>query len=265
MHEVDLSIAAKEREIETVQKNHLIELRVYQQKVKHLEYEHGVGMSRVERKNTDLLRAELDRFSSTEKELLVAKDQAKYERAETETLNAETVLSIRLKNEKAINNLRAQFEDGVTELTARCDSRLHALERDLELKSRVDEHEVEERKNQHINELVRNHGRAYAQMKKYYNEITAGNLALIRQLQNQVELLKVESAENKSKITYYVAENQKLSEPLEKVRGEITSLQLQLKERAKDKMNLSNSKLRLVELEKDAVEVCAYMCNGYVW
>ena len=38
--ELELAIAAKDREMELLEDNHRVELRVYQQKVKHLEYEH---------------------------------------------------------------------------------------------------------------------------------------------------------------------------------------------------------------------------------
>lgn len=200
MQEVTLSIAAKEREIELKEKNHRIELRVYQQKVKHLEYEHANSMNKVEKKNTELLESELDRFTQAEQEVLSSKQQKKSEKSELEQANAAAVAAVKLSHEKAYNRLNDKFDECIHELTLRCESRLRALERDLELKCRVDEHEVEERKNQHINELIRNHNKAFAQMKKYYNEITQGNLTLIKQLQNQVELLKVESAENKQKV-----------------------------------------------------------------
>jgi hypothetical protein len=255
VREIELSISAKDREVELLEKNHLVELRVYQQKVKHLEYEHANNVSKIERKNTELLQNELDRFSSVETGILAGKDQLKLEKNEIEQLNAANVLNVKQTNDKAYNRLRGQFEDGIQELTARCESRLRSLERDLELKCRVDEHEVEERKNQHVNELVRNHGKAFKGMKEYYNDITKGNLQLIKQLQRQVEVMKVESSDNKQKIAFYSVENQKLSEPLAKVRAEISTLQLQLKERSKDKMNLTNSRLRLTELHKEEADL----------
>ena len=232
---------------------------MYQQKVKHLEYEHGNNMGKIVQKNTELLQAELDRFTAAEKDILLAKEQQKFDRNEMEQANAANILSIKLTNEKALNRIRSTFEDGIADLTARCQGRLRALERDLELKSRVDEHEVEERKNQHINELIKNHERAFKGMKDYYNEITRGNLQLIKQLQKQVEAMKEEAAGNKQKIAFYNVENQKLSEPLAKVRAEIASLQMQLKERGKDKMNLTNSRLRLTELHKEEAEVHTYL------
>ena len=41
-------------------------------------------------------------------------------------------------------------------------------------------HELEERKNLHINELMNNHDRDFAELKKYFNNITAENLNLIK-------------------------------------------------------------------------------------
>ncbi|CAM9584240.1 unnamed protein product, partial [Choristocarpus tenellus] len=62
------------------------------------------------------------------------------------------------------------------ELRDRCDARLQELDEDLELRRKVDIHEIEERKNLHINDLMRNHEKAFGQMKAYYNDITNDNL-----------------------------------------------------------------------------------------
>jgi len=48
------------------------------------------------------------------------------------------------------------------------------------LKLKVEIHEIEERKNQHINDLMRNHEAAFAELKAYYNDITRENLGLIK-------------------------------------------------------------------------------------
>ena len=44
------------------------------------------------------------------------------------------------------------------------------------LPAQVDIHEIEERKNLHINDLMKNHEKAFGQMKAYYNDITNDNL-----------------------------------------------------------------------------------------
>jgi len=59
---------------------------------------------------------------------------------------------------------------------------------------KVEIHEVEERKNEHINSLMKNHEEAFKEMKEYYNDITRENLELIRMykeklidIRNQIE------------------------------------------------------------------------------
>ena len=76
---------------------------------------------------------------------------------------------------------------------------------------------------------------------------------MIRSLQKQVEELKERAQSNKKLLLDYVAENQKLSEPLSKVSAEIVELQTLLKERSKDQMALRNANFRLSEIGKSSL------------
>lgn len=60
------------------------------------------------------------------------------------------------------------------------EQKIENLREELELRMKVEVHEIEERKNQHINDLMRNHQEAFKEMKEYYNDITKENLELIK-------------------------------------------------------------------------------------
>lgn len=45
--------------------------------------------------------------------------------------------------------------------------KLKQLEAELDLRMKVEIHEIEERKNEHINELMHNHEQAFTEMKQY--------------------------------------------------------------------------------------------------
>ncbi len=60
------------------------------------------------------------------------------------------------------------------------EGKLEKLKEELELRLKVEIHEIEERKNQHINDLMKNHEDAFREMKEYYNDITRENLELIK-------------------------------------------------------------------------------------
>lgn len=60
--------------------------------------------------------------------------------------------------------------------------RLATQRNELNLRHKMELSEVEERKNKQIAELMKNHEKAFSEIKSYYNNITLNNLALISSL-----------------------------------------------------------------------------------
>ena len=52
---------------------------------------------------------------------------------------------------------------------------------------------MEERKNYHINELMKKHEKAFGEIKNYYNDITHNNLDLIKSLKEEASALSPHS------------------------------------------------------------------------
>ena len=59
---------------------------------------------------------------------------------------------------------------------------MRSLRDELDLRRKTEIHEVEERKNAQINELTRNHEKAFSDIKNYYNDVMLNSLALINTL-----------------------------------------------------------------------------------
>ena len=74
--------------------------------------------------------------------------------------------------------------------------KLQRLEAELDLRMKVEIHEIEERKNEHINELMQAHETAFTEMKKYFNDITKENLELIKQHKEKLSELKTSTTSN---------------------------------------------------------------------
>ena len=70
-----MAAAAKDREMEVMDENHRVEIRVYQQKVKHLEYEHRNNVKAVVAEGETFLDGEKQTHEGREKDLLKAKEQ----------------------------------------------------------------------------------------------------------------------------------------------------------------------------------------------
>merc|ERR1711920_264099 len=142
-----------------------------------------------------------------------------------------------------MGQLEAQYEEQVNELKV-----------DLELKRKVEIHEIEERKNQHINELLFNHQEAFDEIKAYYNDITHDNLLLIRSLKDEIQEMREREKRNQKKMQFLTQENKDLSEPLAKKLEEQRELEEKLKSYTKDKMALKNLKAHYKQLEEHTTE-----------
>jgi hypothetical protein len=85
-------------------------------------------------------------------------------------------------HDEQITELRHDFERQVKEIEAKYEKKMRTLRDELDLRRKTEIHEIEERKNSQINTLMKNHEKAFSDIKNYYNDITLNNLALINTL-----------------------------------------------------------------------------------
>lgn len=118
------------------------------------------------------------------------------------------------------------------------------LKQELELRMKVEIHEIEERKNQHINELMKNHEEAFREMKEYYNDITRENLELIRMHREKLIDIRTQIEQNQVTVEHLKLKMEELKRPLANAITERDSLYKQLFNFGKDVMALRNAKAR---------------------
>lgn len=81
-----------------------------------------------------------------------------------------------------MTSLREEFQNQAREIEEKYERKLKDLRDELDIRRKNEIHEIEERKNQQINTLMRNHEKAFSDIKNYYNDITLNNLSLINTL-----------------------------------------------------------------------------------
>lgn len=243
--EVELGLLAKEREIETTGENHRVEVKVYQQKIKHLEYQHTHAMKSVAVEDASSLRVEEDTHEHREAALRAEKAALRARIRDLELASAEAVEAMRVSQDKTVTKLRQEFRVNLEGLRSKYEARLKQLREDLQLRLKVEVHEVEERKNLHINQLMRAHEEAFAEMKKYYNDVTRANLELIAQLKQQISEANEKQTANQRLMMEIAEENKRLSDPLQRAQAELESLRVDLKDYSKDSQSLLYARSRL--------------------
>jgi len=85
-----------------------------------------------------------------------------------------------------VSRIREQLESDAAELEKKYEARLTNQAEEQAMREKMEQAELETRKNQHIVELTKQHEAAFQEMKNYYNDITLNNLALISSLKESI-------------------------------------------------------------------------------
>ena len=181
--ETEAEIKNFDTEMQKLEEAHRAEIKVYIQKVKHIEYEHQLNCNNVagDAGTAQASMAEERGFhEQQQKEMRNEKKNQKEDYDRDEMQNIGEIEDKEKDLESNLKDLQLSLDTSKLNLIANYEQKLEHLKEELELRMKVEIHEIEERKNQHINDLMKNHQEAFKEMKEYYNDITRENLELIK-------------------------------------------------------------------------------------
>ena len=119
-------------------------------------------------------------FEDRMREMKKVKHDLKHQQVEDEKKYYDKAKKLDENHNQKQKMIYDEQDDQFSQTEKRYEEKLDSMKEELELKLKVDIHELEERKNLHINELIKNHDEAFAELKNYYNEITRDNLKMIK-------------------------------------------------------------------------------------
>ncbi|KAF4091842.1 hypothetical protein AMELA_G00041650 [Ameiurus melas] len=240
-------IRNRDNELEEFAEKHQREIRKCKEKIKHLLFEHQNNIAECNSERviaTKLLEKER---ADLESELQRDIRRLKVDLKEQEHPYEKSIKSLKLSNEKEITKLRSEFEEKLRVIKATYEKKLeeHREEQDLWRKTEI--HEIEQRLNIHINMLIKNHDKAFSDLKNYYKDLTQERVS-------QIDSLKEEVAEKNTKgktleeeeMPKMLQQNKRLTELLQKATQEVSVLQIQQEDYKKDKSILAGTKARLI-------------------
>ncbi|KAH9278088.1 hypothetical protein ECG_08899 [Echinococcus granulosus] len=262
----------KERELEDAEERHQMEMRVYRQKVKHLLFEENARQVDIRHDTAVTLNTKAEEMRVEVRELLnenyTLKAQMRLRQLESE----EAVKMLKKQHETEMTALRQDFILQAEELEQRTAKQAAQLREDLETQRVSEIHATEERKNLHIKQLETAHDKAFNNMKSYYNDITLGNVNVIKTLkesieelrsslvrmQRDLELSQSQTAQYKQKLGESEEQNKNLRKiahlfESEKSAHNVTKANLRLanKTKANNEMLYNIAQARLEELEAE--------------
>ena len=162
------------------------------QKVQHHEYEHQENITNVKVEGAEIMAEEDTHHSRRESENRNGKTNKKEDYERNDQANISEIESEQKRHMGELESMETELEQQKKTLIHGYENKLNELQKELALRMKVEIHEIEERKNQHINDLMENHEKAFREMKQYYNDITKENLDIIKQLQEKYQDVKAE-------------------------------------------------------------------------
>ncbi|CEO96792.1 Growth arrest-specific protein 8 domain-containing protein [Plasmodiophora brassicae] len=260
--EVKLKEAALENiesEMEKKQEMHLNDIRWYMSKVTHLELDHQNSLNLIEQESETTRKNEAERSDGRRAQLRAQHDELVAKINEEGVAHEQAIRSLLGLQQKEIRKLNQEFEKQSNQLANRYQAKLAQLSADLDLQRKMEIHEIEERMNTHINDLMQNHEKSFNEMRDYYNSITRDNLALINSLKDELGELKSKAIINERTIEEIGHENRKLSEPLTQTQNELKDLKAKLASYHKEKHSLKLAKIRAAQLDAQLKRETAQM------
>ncbi|XP_051726995.1 dynein regulatory complex subunit 4 isoform X4 [Ctenopharyngodon idella] len=177
----------RERELEEAEERHQVEIKVYKQKVKHLLYEQQNMLSELKAESVVSTKQLQKKHAVLENHLQKDMRNLKVYLKEQELSSENVLKSIYLKHDEEITDLRNDFARQVREIGSKYEKRMQKLRQEEDLRRKTEIHEIEERKNSHINMLMKNHEKAFRDIRNYFNDIVYKNLDFITSLKVQLE------------------------------------------------------------------------------
>ena len=243
--EVELLIAALDRRIEDLLEDNAVELRVYAHKVKHIDYEHKRKIGEVKVARESSLTEERESHDRRRGRLEGEKESALRGLREEEAAASKKVEQARVSLGEELGRKRGRLESDLGGFRSRCDEHLAEMRSDLELASRSELREAEERADLHLSVLERRHREAYEDSKAYFGSIVKEGLEEIQKFRCDIDRIKGAEERSLARTDELTEENNRLVGPLKETSALVSKMRHKIRDKDKDAVSLKSTRSRL--------------------
>jgi growth arrest-specific protein 8 len=161
IEEKEAKISNLDTKMQEEEQNHRTQITSYMQKVKHLDYDHLNNCENTQVKAKDEMKEEKKHHTDQEKNNRKQKHAKRdeYERDDLHNIGVTDAKEKSLIDE--VETLQKNLEEEKDELISDYEKKLEELKKELDLRMKVEIHEIEERKNSHRNDLMIAHTKSF--------------------------------------------------------------------------------------------------------
>lgn len=239
----------KEREYQDREERQQIELKMFQQRLKHLRYHQQDEVVELKTDAELALKLQEDHHRITESEIKKDKRSLKVEIKEAEVSQEDFIRMLKLEQDQHILELRQEFDRKARDMQQKYEQRMKKIREDMEKQRRKQIQQIEEDKNKQIKNVMDKNSKDFLEIKVYYQDITTSNLDLIKRLKEEHSEIKKRENDDAKKMFDLEQRNKQLKEPLKRAHHDVERLEAELLAYEEDKKKLASVKEKIKQSE----------------
>jgi len=245
LHRLNLEIEQARRNIEQAREDHGLELSVYDDRLKRIQYDHGNSMKDVAEEGVNAVQASKEHHANRLQDLEDAKREVLVETREMQVLQTEEIHEVKKRHVQQLQEERVRSDEELVNFERKCrDHHVETME-DAELQRKADSRRAEDRGNGRLAQLEAQHRSRLEETTAYFEGIVTANKAVIRSLRDEIDRLEDCADRSNTRIAELTEENERLAEPLAQTMEQMRALAAQSKDYEKDAKVLMNTKGRI--------------------
>merc|ERR1719446_211508 len=186
------------------------------------------------------LKLQEDHHRITEAEIKKDQRSLKVEKMEVEVAQEDFIRMLKLEQDQRILELRQEYDRKARDMQQKYELRMKGIRDEMEKQRRRQIQRIEEAKNAQIQKVMGKNSKDFAEIKIYYNEITASNLDLIKRLKEEHSEIKKRENDNAKMMFDLENKNKQLKEPLKKAHQDVDDLEKELLAYEEDNKKLAS-------------------------
>lgn len=239
----------KEREYQDLEERQQIELKMFQQRLKHLRYHQQDEVVELKTDSEMTLKLQEDHHRVTEAEIKKDKRALKIDMKESEVAQEDFIRMLKLEQDQKILQLRQEVDRRARDMQQKYELRMKTIRDEMEKQRKKQCAKIEDAKNARIQEVMGKNHDNFQAIKVYYGDITTSNLDLIKRLKEEHQDIKKRENGDAKHMFDLEQKNKQLKEPLKRAHQDVENLEKELHAYQEDKKKLATVKERIRQSE----------------
>jgi len=239
----------KQRELQDLEERQQIELKMFQQRLKHLRYHQQDEVVELKTDAELSLKLQEDHHRITEAEIKKDQRSLKVEKKEVGVAQEDFIRMLKLEQDQKILELRQEYDRKARDMQQKYELRMRTIREEMEAQRRDQIAKIEEAKNAQIQGVMAKNRKDFEEIRVYYNEITTSNLDSIKRLKEEHQEIKKTENDDAKKMWDLEQRNKQLKEPMKRANQEVERLEQELLAYEEDKKRLASVKEKIKQSE----------------